>query len=122
MAETSASTAIDPKEVSPKRDASRETGWLDMARFDLQVDPPAEWRQMYDEAWRLMFGLEVIPALLFIVALFRIPESPRWLIQTGRTDDATENREQSEQQRLAGIPAEAGVGQVDRQHRQDQRR
>ena len=46
--------AVDPKEVSPKRDATRETGWLDMARFDLQVDPPAEWRQMYDEAWRLM--------------------------------------------------------------------
>ena len=38
----------------PDRDeASRETGWLDLGRLRVEVQPPAEWRQMFDEAWRL---------------------------------------------------------------------
>lgn len=32
------------------------------------------------EAWRGMLGMESLPALLFFIALFFIPESPRWLI------------------------------------------
>lgn len=31
----------------------RASGWLDLGRIRLQVDPGAEWRQMYREAWRL---------------------------------------------------------------------
>jgi MFS transporter, SP family, arabinose:H+ symporter len=31
-------------------------------------------------AWRWMLGVEALPALLFTVLCFRIPESPRWLI------------------------------------------
>lgn len=30
--------------------------------------------------WRLMLGIEVLPAILFLVLLFRVPRSPRWLI------------------------------------------
>jgi len=30
--------------------------------------------------WRLMLGVEFIPALLFVLLLFSIPESPRWLL------------------------------------------
>lgn len=36
-----------------------------------------------DQAWRGMFSVGVIPALLFIIGLFFVPESPRWLIQKG---------------------------------------
>ncbi|RMH73515.1 MAG: peptidase [Gemmatimonadetes bacterium] len=32
---------------------SRESGWLDLSRIRISVDPPAEWKQMYREAWRL---------------------------------------------------------------------
>jgi MFS transporter, SP family, arabinose:H+ symporter len=32
------------------------------------------------EVWRGMLGMESLPALLFFIALFLIPESPRWLI------------------------------------------
>lgn len=32
------------------------------------------------ESWRWMLGVEVVPATLFLVFVFFIPESPRWLI------------------------------------------
>jgi MFS family permease len=38
--------------------------------------------------WRWMFGAETIPAALFLVLAFVIPESPRWLATRGRTDDS----------------------------------
>ncbi len=31
----------------------RETGWLDLNRVKISVQPAAEWRQMFAEAWRL---------------------------------------------------------------------
>lgn len=38
--------------------------------------------------WRWMFGLTAVPALLFFVGMFTIPESPRWLAKNGRHDRA----------------------------------
>ncbi|MGO4697338.1 sugar porter family MFS transporter [Paenibacillus sp. 2TAB26] len=35
-------------------------------------------------AWRWMFGVGAIPGLLFMILLFFVPESPRWLIKQGR--------------------------------------
>lgn len=32
------------------------------------------------ESWRWMLGVEVLPATLFLILVFTIPESPRWLI------------------------------------------
>ena len=31
-------------------------------------------------AWRLMLGMEVIPAVLFVILILFVPKSPRWLI------------------------------------------
>lgn len=39
-----------------------------------------------DEVWRGMFGMETVPATLFIVLLFFVPESPRWLVKAGMID------------------------------------
>jgi len=39
-------------------------------------------------AWRWMFWIEVLPSVLFLVAIFCIPESPRYLVAVGRRDDA----------------------------------
>ncbi len=36
-----------------------------------------------DGAWRWMLGVEAIPAVLYIVLLFFVPESPRWLYGKG---------------------------------------
>jgi SP family arabinose:H+ symporter-like MFS transporter len=41
------------------------------------------------EAWRGMLGAEAIPALLFFIITFFIPESPRWLIVKGKDDIAS---------------------------------
>ena len=40
------------------------------------------------EAWRWMFGLGVIPSLLFLLGVIFLPESPRWLISIGQTAKA----------------------------------
>lgn len=40
------------------------------------------------EAWRWMFWIELFPAVLFLVALLFIPESPRFLVVSGRKADA----------------------------------
>ena len=39
-------------------------------------------------AWRWMFLMQAIPAAIFLVALFLIPESPRYLVSKRRTDKA----------------------------------
>ncbi|NNK77312.1 MAG: sugar porter family MFS transporter [Litoreibacter sp.] len=38
------------------------------------------------EAWRWMFWMELLPATLFLLALLFIPESPRFLIASGRVE------------------------------------
>lgn len=39
-------------------------------------------------AWRLPIAAQILPALLISIVLFGLPETPRWLIEQGRTDDA----------------------------------
>jgi len=40
------------------------------------------------ETWRWMFWMELIPAIIFFVALLFIPESPRFLMASGQTEKA----------------------------------
>lgn len=40
------------------------------------------------ETWRWMFWVEIIPAGIFLLALFIIPESPRYLVAKGRPEAA----------------------------------
>jgi sugar porter (SP) family MFS transporter len=39
-------------------------------------------------SWRWMFALAAVPALLFVVGLMLIPDSPRWLAARGHVDQA----------------------------------
>ena len=48
------------------------------------------WTNMWNsEMWRGMLGSETLPALLFFTIIFFIPESPKWLIVTGKMDKAS---------------------------------
>jgi sugar porter (SP) family MFS transporter len=51
----------------------------------------AEWVSQWgleEQAWRWMLGVEIVPALILFLALFLVPDSPRWLIQKGRESEA----------------------------------
>ncbi|WJJ95703.1 sugar porter family MFS transporter [Algibacter luteus] len=38
-------------------------------------------KDLEGESWRWMLGVEAIPAFIYLIALFTVPRSPRWLIQ-----------------------------------------
>src|SRR5271166_5956661 len=40
------------------------------------------------ENWRWMFASAAVPSVLFLLALLFVPESPRWLVQKGRENEA----------------------------------
>jgi len=40
------------------------------------------------QAWRLMFGLALVPTLFFLLVILTVPESPRWLFAHGSPQDA----------------------------------
>jgi SP family arabinose:H+ symporter-like MFS transporter len=69
---------------------------------------------LYDETWnvttgwRWMFGSGFIPSAFFLVLLFTVPESPRWLVKQGKTDESLAvltsiNGPQRAQEELSGI-------------------
>ena len=41
-----------------------------------------------DFKWRIMLGVEAVPAMLYFLLLFFVPRSPRWLMQKGKSDEA----------------------------------
>jgi SP family arabinose:H+ symporter-like MFS transporter len=64
--------------------------------------------------WRWELGVTALPAALFFVMLFTIPRSPRWLVKTGRVEEARtvlqttgdENYEHDLQEIVASIGVE----------------
>ncbi|MGH9702649.1 MAG: sugar porter family MFS transporter [Candidatus Acidiferrales bacterium] len=69
--------------------------------------------------WRWKFGIAALPAILFLVMLFSIPRSPRWLAVKGHVDEArrvlksmaAENAEQELQQIVSSIDLQHTHGQ-----------
>ncbi len=38
--------------------------------------------------WRIMFGVCALPAVALFIGMLRVPESPRWLVEKGRDEEA----------------------------------
>lgn len=45
-------------------------------------------RNVGENAWRWMIGVEAFPALIYTVLIFTVPKSPRWLISKNRNEEA----------------------------------
>ena len=43
----------DGQAPAPSDEVGRKSGWVDLGRAHVLVEPKQEWQQMYDEAWRL---------------------------------------------------------------------
>jgi len=43
---------------------------------------------LVETGWRIMLGAEAVPALFFLLLSLIVPESPRWLVKQGRTEQA----------------------------------
>jgi len=37
-----------------------------------------------EQGWRVIFATGIVPAIVFLILLARVPESPRWLVSKGR--------------------------------------
>jgi tricorn protease len=46
-------TSHKPDPQAALEPPGRKSGWIDLDRVKISIDPPSEWKQMYREAWRL---------------------------------------------------------------------
>jgi SP family arabinose:H+ symporter-like MFS transporter len=58
--------------------------------------------------WRWKLGVSAIPGFLFLIMLFRIPRSPRWLVEKGRVREAKEALDQ-----IAGAAASSELEAIE---------
>lgn len=59
-------------------------------KYSMSATSDLYWLQtiFINESWRGMLGMETLPALLFFIILFFIPESPRWQVINHKESDA----------------------------------
>jgi len=63
------------------------------------------WRN--ETSWRWMFASGALPSFLFLALLLAVPESPRWLVERGRRDEARRILERIGGPRAAAAEMEA---------------
>ncbi len=67
--------------------------------------------------WRWEFGVAIVPSVLFLVMLYGIPRSSRWLVTTNQTDEALDvlrlmgspNSEEELKEIIASVHMEQGM-------------
>ncbi|MBN2272522.1 MAG: sugar porter family MFS transporter [Sedimentisphaerales bacterium] len=68
-------------------DLLKENG-VEVSELDVEVAGYGVASWPVEKGWRWMFGSESLPAVLLLVLLFFVPESPRWLTKQKRGDEA----------------------------------
>jgi SP family xylose:H+ symportor-like MFS transporter len=61
---------------------------VEVSRLDIEVAGYRLLSWPVEKGWRWMFGSESLPAVLLLLLLFVVPESPRWLTKQDRGDEA----------------------------------
>jgi SP family xylose:H+ symportor-like MFS transporter len=93
-------------EIAPARKRGKLVSWNQFAiifgmlvvyfvNYTIALQGDAGW--LHSVGWRWMFASEIIPACLFLLLLFFVPETPRYLAMRGRYEAASSILE-----RLAG--------------------
>lgn len=54
--------------------------------YEIATAGTESWNVNY--GWRYMIGSEILPAIIFLILLFFVPESPRWCLQKGKQQEA----------------------------------
>lgn len=94
-----ASTIAAPayvSEIAPQKDRGR---LVSLYQFNIVLGILIAFLSNYllrntgSEPWRWMLGVEAIPALIYFLFVFLIPESPRWLISKGKIQEAEKTLE-----------------------------
>ncbi len=89
-----ASTIAAPayvSEIAPAKDRGRLVG---LYQFNIVLGILIAFLSNYllrnvgENAWRWMMGVEAIPAFIYTIFVLAVPESPRWLISKSRTGEA----------------------------------
>jgi sugar porter (SP) family MFS transporter len=90
-----ASTVAAPayvSEIAPAKDRGRLVG---LYQFNIVLGILIAFLSNYllrnigENAWRWMIGVEAIPAVIYTLMVFTVPKSPRWLLLQGRKEEAT---------------------------------
>jgi SP family arabinose:H+ symporter-like MFS transporter len=80
-------------EVAPREIRGRLVGLNQMAIVSgILLAYSVNWGLSFlgGSSWRWMFAAAAVPSIAFLLALFRVPESPRWLMEMGRRAEAME--------------------------------
>jgi len=64
--------------------------WLESLARAWAAAPAGGWLRwmVVEDVWRAMFGMELFPAFLFTTLCLVVPETPRYLIRSGRPEEA----------------------------------
>jgi putative MFS transporter len=76
-----------PKKVRGKLNASTWIMWT-VASASAYILSYVLNPILHQETWRVVFALALIPSLIVLIGRRKLPESPRWLIQHGRVEEA----------------------------------
>jgi MFS transporter, SP family, xylose:H+ symportor len=85
-------------EISPYKKRGALVSWNQFAiifgmlvvyfvNYSISLRGDATWLDSI--GWRWMFASETIPASLFLILLFFVPETPRWLVMNNKSDKAS---------------------------------
>ncbi len=89
-----ASTIAAPAFVSEIAPADQRGKLVSLYQFNIVLGiliaflPNYLLRNTGAEPWRWMVGIEALPAFLYLIFVFLIPRSPRWLVSRGRFAEA----------------------------------